>query len=100
MEELRDKITYCANNIDITTCEQALGGFAALLLLNLFVNVIGVINCVVLSIHVLFFTLSTILFVRLLQGDETLGSALSTLVITLFYLNICVGVCIPYMEEK
>ena len=24
----------------------------------------------------------------------------STLVITLFYLNVCVGVCIPYMEEK
>ena len=39
-------------------------------------------------VNILMASLSTILFVRLLQGDETLGSALSTLVITLLVLVI------------
>ena len=39
-------------------------------------------------VNILMASLSTILFVRLLKGDETAGSALSTLVITLLVLVI------------
>ncbi len=39
-------------------------------------------------VNILMASLSTVLFVRLLQGDETAGSALSTLVITLLVLVI------------